>query len=65
MLIKINDKEECEIHFSWKEIWTIIKKKKLTLNENFLDRVTGHLINVKFSILEKRKEKENNKQNVK
>ena len=62
MLLKINDKEECEIHFSWREIWTLIKNKKLILNENFLDKFTAHLINIKFSILEKRKE--NNKENA-
>lgn len=65
--MQIYQKEDLsgEIKFSWKEIWVLIKKRKLTFSRNdfelFLDVLTSTLIKMKVAIMEqKQKEKEDN-----
>tara|TARA_Y100000389_G_scaffold205022_1_gene262075 strand:+ start:2119 stop:2325 length:207 start_codon:yes stop_codon:yes gene_type:complete len=47
-----------EMHFSWKEIWILIKYKKFTFNEEFLDHLLGTLINAKEDLIKARKDKD-------
>lgn len=57
MEIRFNKKTgNGELIFSWKELWTLIKKRKLTLSVNILDNLTVALINLRQSIS---KEKDN------
>ena len=39
-----------EIIFSWKELWILIKKRKLTLSLNALDNLTVALIHLRQEI---------------
>jgi hypothetical protein len=51
MKINFNNKtKNSEIVFSWKEIWILIKKRKLTLSLQALDNFTVALINLRNSI---------------
>jgi hypothetical protein len=51
MEIKFNKKtENGEIIFSWKELWILIKKRKLTLSLNALDNLTVALIHLRQGI---------------
>ena len=51
MKINYNNKtKNSEIVFSWKEIWILIKKRKLTLSLQALDNFTVALINLRHSI---------------
>ena len=47
MYIKMNNKNEGEMVFSWKEIWTLIKKRKLTFGQDFLDQLIVSLLKIK------------------
>jgi hypothetical protein len=60
-----NEKGEGEFVFSWKEIWILIKKRKLTFNEYFLDKVVTTLMLIKHNLVTKRKEKNVEKTNTK
>lgn len=52
MNIELNTKKkEIELCFSLKEIWTLIKKRKLTMDEKTADAVTLILIQMKQQIL--------------
>jgi hypothetical protein len=53
-----NEKSEGEFVFSWKEIWILIKKRKLTFDEQFLDYLVSTLMSIKFELVNKRKQKE-------
>jgi len=57
MQIKTNKKNEVELCFTWKEVWTMIKERKLTMNVRTLDNVTGILISMRYDIMQKEKEK--------
>jgi hypothetical protein len=47
MYIKMNNKNKGEMVFSWKEIWTLIKKRKLTFGQDFLDQLIVSLLKIK------------------
>ena len=55
MIIKMNKDGDGELSFSWKEIFILLRKRKLTLNENVLDQLTVELIKLKHSLIESRK----------
>jgi hypothetical protein len=56
MELKFNKKsKEGEIIFSWKEIWILIKNKKLTLNALILDQLTYSLISLRQDMAEDQK----------
>jgi hypothetical protein len=57
MQIKTNKKNEVELCFTWKEVWTMIKERKLTMNVRTLDNLTGILINMRYDIIQREKEK--------
>jgi hypothetical protein len=57
MQIKTNKKNEVELCFTWKEVWTMIKERKLTMDVRTLDNVTGVLINMRYDIMQREKEK--------
>jgi hypothetical protein len=59
MNIRLNEKEDGEMIFSWKEIWTLVKKRKLTFSQDFLDQLIVTLLNVKQAIKEKNADKTN------
>ena len=42
-----NEKGEGEFVFSWKEIWILIKKRKLTFSQDFLDQLIVSLLKIK------------------
>lgn len=47
MIIKQNNKDgSAEILFSWKEIWTLICKKKLTFTPENFRTLTNHLVHI-------------------
>ena len=46
MYIKMNN-EKGEMVFSWREIWILIRKRKLTFSQNFLDRLIVNLLKLK------------------
>jgi hypothetical protein len=50
MNIRLNEKEDGEMIFSWKEIWTLVKKRKLTFSQDFLDQLIVTLLKLKASI---------------
>jgi len=50
MYIKMNNKNKGEMVFSWKEIWTLIKKRKLTFGQDFLDQLIVSLLKIKAEI---------------
>ena len=52
MQIKVNKKGEGEMVFSWKELWTIFKKRKLTFSPSFLDALIVELIRINVSYKE-------------
>jgi hypothetical protein len=60
-----NEKSEGEFVFSWKEIWILIKKRKLTFDEQFLDYLVSTLMLIKHNLVTKRKEKNVEKTNTK
>ena len=43
----MNNKNEGEMVFSWKEIWTLIKKRKLSFGQDFLDQLIVSLLKIK------------------
>ena len=47
MHINLNEKNDGEMIFSWKEIWTLIKKRKLTFSKDFLDELIVTLLKLK------------------
>ena len=51
----MNKDGDGELSFSWKEIFILLRKRKLTLNENVLDQFTVELIKLKHSLIESRK----------
>jgi hypothetical protein len=55
MQIKTNKKNEVELCFTWKEVWTMIKERKLTMDVRTLDNVTGVLINMRYDIMQREK----------
>ena len=57
MQIKTNKKNEVELCFTWKEVWTMIKERKLTMNVRTLDSLTGILINMRYDIIQRENEK--------
>jgi hypothetical protein len=57
MQIKTNKKNEVELCFTWKEVWTMIKERKLTMNVRTLDTLTGTLINMRYDIIQRENEK--------
>jgi hypothetical protein len=57
MQIKTNKKNEVELCFTWKEVWAMIKERKLTMNVRTLDNVTGILISMRYDIMQREKEK--------
>ena len=59
MYIKINEKNDGEMIFSWKEIWSLIKKRKLTFSQDFLDQLIVTLLKLKATIKEKNVDKTN------
>jgi hypothetical protein len=61
MQLKLNKKDEVEFCFTWKEVWTMIKVRKLTMNVRTLDTVTGVLISMRYDILQKEKAKKDQK----
>jgi len=64
MNIRLNEKEDGEMIFSWKEIWTLVKKRKLTFGQDFLDQLIVTLLKLKASTIKKDiKEKNVNKTN--
>jgi hypothetical protein len=52
MHINLNKKNEGEMVFSWKEVWILIKKRKLTFGVDFLDRLIVSLLQIKAHIKE-------------
>jgi len=52
MHINLNKKNEGEMVFSWKEVWILIKKRKLTFGADFLDRLIVSLLQIKAHIKE-------------
>ena len=59
MYIKLNEKNDGEMVFSWKEIWTLVKKRKLTFSQDFLDQLIVNLLKLKVMIKEKNVDKTN------
>ena len=57
MQIKTNKENEVELCFTWKEVWTMVKQRKLTMNVKTLDNVTGVLISMRYDIMQREKEK--------
>jgi len=55
MIIKMNKDGDGELSFSWKEIFIILRKRKLTLNEKVLDQFTIELIKLKQFLLDSKK----------
>jgi len=56
MEIKLNKKtKDGEIVFSWKELWILLKKRKLTLNALILDQLTYSLISLRHDMAEDQK----------
>jgi hypothetical protein len=67
MQIKQKEDLSAEIKFSWKEIWILIKKQKLTFSrdgfEVFADTLITTLLQMKIMIQEqKNKEKDDSKE---
>ena len=62
MIIKLNEKKECEFHYTWKEIFVLFIKKKLILPENVLDNFTTILINIKHDIIKMNEKEEKAKE---
>jgi hypothetical protein len=58
VFVKESKKGVGEIHFTWKEIWILIRHKKFTFNEIFLDHLTGTLINAKEDLIRGRKNRD-------
>lgn len=50
MQIKLNKNCETEIYFSWREIWTLLIRKKLILSVPILDAFTMALIHKRTEI---------------
>jgi hypothetical protein len=50
MQFKINKDKEIEMVFSWKEIWILIKKRKLLFDVRMLDFITVELIKLRNEI---------------
>jgi hypothetical protein len=50
MQFKINKDKEIEMVFSWKEIWILIKKRKLLFDVRMLDFITVELIQLRNKI---------------
>lgn len=50
MQLKINKNKEMEMIFSWKEIWLLIKKRKLIFDVRMIDFITVELIQLRDTI---------------
>jgi len=50
MQFKLNKDKEVEMVFSWKEIWILIKKRKLLFDVRMLDFITVELIELRSKI---------------
>jgi len=50
MQFKLNKDKEVEMVFSWKEIWILIKKRKLLFDVRMLDFITVGLIKLRNEI---------------
>jgi hypothetical protein len=50
MQFKLNKDKEVEMVFSWKEIWILIKKRKLLFDVRMLDFITVQLIKLRNEI---------------
>lgn len=46
MYINMNN-EKGEMVFSWKEIWILVRKRKLTFSQDFLDYLIVTLLKIK------------------
>jgi len=56
MQIRLNKKtKEGEMVFSWRELWILLKKRKLTLNVGVLDNLTVALISIRQEIHQEEK----------
>jgi len=56
MQIRLNKKtKEGEMVFSWRELWILLKKRKLTLNVKVLDNLTVALISIRHEIHQEEK----------
>jgi hypothetical protein len=58
MYINMNN-EKGEMIFSWKEIWILIKKRKLTFSQDFLDQLIVSLLKIKAESNKKNNIKKN------
>ena len=56
MHINLNKKNEGEMVFSWKEVWILIKKRKLTMNVPTLEKVILTLCQTREYISKKDKD---------
>ena len=59
MYINMNN-EKGEMIFSWKEIWILIKKRKLTFSQDFLDQLIVSLLKIKAESKKKNNIKKTN-----
>ena len=59
MNIRLNKNKEGEIIFSWREIFILIKKRKLILDKNFLDKIIHALVicRIQLNDIEKKDKK--------
>jgi len=69
MKIQINHKTlNGEIIFSWKELWTLIKRRKLIIDansfENFVDTLSITLVRMKIMKHDRDKENKEKEQNA-
>lgn len=56
MQIKLNNKKQVELSFSWREIFILLKKRKFIFGENILDRITSEFIQCKMHIEKMKKD---------
>ena len=62
MKLEIDEKKKIGyLSFSWKEIWILIKKRKLSLALGTIEHFTRDLLNLTFRLKELIKENKNQK----
>tara|TARA_R100000657_G_C4551768_1_gene24130 strand:+ start:264 stop:455 length:192 start_codon:yes stop_codon:yes gene_type:complete len=62
MKLEINEKKKIGyLSFSWKEIWILIKKRKLSLAPGTIEHFTRDLLDLTFRLKELIKENKNQK----
>tara|TARA_R100000388_G_C7231304_1_gene154839 strand:- start:609 stop:800 length:192 start_codon:yes stop_codon:yes gene_type:complete len=62
MKLEIDEKKKIGyLSFSWKEIWILIKKRKLSLAIGTIEHFTRDLLNLTFRLKELIKENKNQK----